>query len=241
VVAGCITDAGLVVPNPPPAEAAKPGVVFVVGGVGGIDPIGPSAELALPLAGVHHEIRDFVWTHGTGCLLKDLQDTPYLLAKADELAAEMHKIQAADPERPIYLIGHSGGAGLALAAAERLPPATLERIILLSSAVGSNYDLRPALRATRREIVSFNSCIDRFWLCWGTRQFGTVDRVYGPSAGLDGFVVPSNLDEEGRWLYQRLVQISWKPEMILAQHTGLHHSTCMPTFLARHVAPWLMS
>jgi pimeloyl-ACP methyl ester carboxylesterase len=239
-LAGCVTDAGLVVPAGPPAVACKPGVVFVVGGVGGIDPIGPAARLALPMAGVPHEIRDFVWTHGTGCLLKDLRDTHYVLTRAEELAQEIHQVKAADPDRPIYLVGHSGGAGLALAAAELLPPASLERIILLSAAVAPNYDLRPALRATCREIVSFNSCIDRFWLCWGTSHFGTIDRVYGPSAGLDGFVVPSDLDEESRWLYQRLVQVSWKPEMVLAQHTGLHHSTCMPGFLARQVAPWLM-
>src|SRR5262249_27658437 len=153
-------------------------------GVGGIDPLGTAAKWALRQSGVPHEVRDFVWTHGTGSLLKDLQDTQHLMCKADDLAIEVRKIKAEEPWRPVYLIGHSGGAGLVLATAERLPPDTLERVILLSAAVSPSYDLRPALLATKREIVSFHSHLDRFWLDWGTSQFGTIDRVYGPSAGL---------------------------------------------------------
>jgi pimeloyl-ACP methyl ester carboxylesterase len=214
-------------------------VVFILGGVGGTDFIGCAAQWALPKAGVPHEVRDFLWTHGKGRLFQDLQDTRHLMAKADELAAEVMKIKRSDPDRPVYLVGHSGGGGLALAAAERLPADTLERVILLSAAVSPSYDLRPALRATRREIVSFHSPIDRFWLDWGTRRFGTIDRVYGPSAGLVGFEVPAGLGEEERAAYQRLMQVEWKPEMIFAGYGGLHVSTCMPGFLSRQVAPWL--
>ena len=49
------------------------------------------------------------------------------------------------------------------------------------------YDLAGALRATRREVVCFCSANDQVILNWGTWLFGTVDRVYGPSAGLRGF------------------------------------------------------
>lgn len=242
LLAGCVWDYGQLTrdPGPPePAPAPPAGVVFVVGGVGGIDPIGPAAKWALPHAGVPHEVRDFVWTHGTCCLLKDLQDTRYLMARADDLAVEVRKVTDAEPARPVYLIGHSGGAGLVLAAAERLPPATVERIILLSAAVSPGYDLRPALLATRGEIVSFHSTLDRFWLDWGTTQFGTTDRVYGPSAGLCGFLVPEGLSPGDQALYGKLVQVAWKPEMVFAQHTGLHHSTCTPGFLMKQVSPWL--
>src|SRR5438874_3847 len=81
------------------------------------------------------------------------------------------------------------GAGLGLAAAAQLPAGTVERVVLLSAAVAPTYDLRPALTATRGEIVSFHSSLDRVLLDWGTSQFGTVDRVYGPAAGLSGFEV----------------------------------------------------
>ncbi len=226
------------------ARAGEPGhpcgVVFVVGGVGGWDPLGPAARLALPHAGVPYEIREVRWTHGIGRILRDLQDTRHLLAHASALAAEVRRLKEEHPERPIYLIGHSAGTGLVLAALEHLPPATVERTILLSPAVSPRYDLRPALRATRREIISFHSVLDRFWLDWGTSQFGTVDRFYMPAAGVHGFVVPDPLDTEGEVLYARLVQIGWTPKMLLEHHAGWHHSTVLPGFLTHHVVPWLL-
>jgi pimeloyl-ACP methyl ester carboxylesterase len=220
--------------------AEKPGVVFVVGGVGGFDIIGPAAQRALPKAGVPHEVRDFVWTHGKGQLIRDLQDTDHLTAKAVELAAEVRKVRAADPDRPIYLVGHSGGAALVLLTAERLPAESLEHIVLLSAAVSPRRDLRPALRACRHELISFNSELDHFWLDIGTRWFGTADGEREPSAGLGGFEKPEGLDEEGRRLYARLVQIKWKPEMALNGYRGFHHSTSTASFQARYVAPWLI-
>jgi pimeloyl-ACP methyl ester carboxylesterase len=229
-----------VVPGAPAPDAPAPGprgVVFIVGGVGGIDFIGCSARWAL--GRVPHEVREFAWTHGKGRLLRDLQDTRYFLLKARQLADVVRQLKAENPARPVYLVGHSGGAGLVLAAAEQLPPATLERIIVLSAAVAPNYDLRPALQATRGQIVSFSSTLDLFWLYWGTSQFGTVDRFYGPAAGYTGFVVPRDLCPADRELYRRLVQVTWEPGMILACYGGMLHSTTMPCFLARHVAPWL--
>jgi hypothetical protein len=223
----------------PERPEPKPGLVLVVAGVGGFDFLGDAAHWALPHAGVRHEVREFVWTHGWGQLLKDLQDTRHVLRKADELAAEVRRHKAADPERPVYLVGKSGGTGLVLAAAEQLPPQTLERIILLSAAVSPTYDLSPALRATRGEIVSFYSRHDRLILGWGTRQFGTIDRVYGPSAGLCRFEIPAGLGEEDRAAYERLVQVPWQPAMFLQGHAGTHLGTSMPIFLAKEVAPWL--
>jgi pimeloyl-ACP methyl ester carboxylesterase len=222
-----------------PPCAGPCGVVFVVGGVGGLDSLGLSARWALPAAGVPHEVRELDWTHGKLRLLRDLQDTRHLLLKADELADQVRAYKAEYPERPVYLVGHSAGAGLILATAERLPPAAVERLVLLSPAVSPAYDLRPALRATRGEIVSFCSGWDWVFLDWGTSLFGTVDRVYSPSAGHGGFVKPDDLDEEGRELYRRLVQVPWRWECLFDGRGGGHTSTSMPLFVYKHVAPWL--
>jgi pimeloyl-ACP methyl ester carboxylesterase len=226
-------------PAPPADDESKPGVVIVVCGIGGIDFVALSSQWALPRAGVRHEIREFSWSHGKGRLLRDLQDTQHCLKKAAELAEEVRQIKAEDPERPVYLVGKSGGAGLVAAAAEQLPPQTLERIILLSPALSPNYDLRAALRATKHEIVSFYSPYDQLVLNWGTSQFGTIDRYYGASAGLRGFVVPTDLSVSDRALYDRLVQIRWNRSMILEGHFGSHLGTSMPAFVAKEVAPWL--
>ena len=235
---------GTVVFGPQPAvRAVDPpinrGVVFVVGGVGGWDILGPASQWELPRVGIHHEIRDFVWTHGFGQPFKDLQDTAHLRRKANELAEEIRKVKKQDSQRPIYLIGKSGGAGLVLAAAEHLPPNTLDRIILLSAAVSPGYDLRPALRATWGEIVSFYSDNDQFVLGWGTTRFGTIDRIYGPSAGLHGFVLPDKLLPEDRLLYRRLIQIPWTSSMIAEGYFGAHAGTSLPAFVGWEVAPWL--
>ena len=48
----------------PPSVPITPGIVYVVGGVGGFDHVGQASLKALPRAGVPHEIHDFVWTHG---------------------------------------------------------------------------------------------------------------------------------------------------------------------------------
>src|SRR5438105_382905 len=169
----------------------RAGLVVVAGGVGGLDPLGMWAKLVLPWAGVPHEVRDFIWTTGFGNLVRDVQDTPNVMARADELAREVTRYKAEHPDCPVYLVGHSGGTGVVLAAAERLPPATVERIVLLSPAVSPGFDLRPALRATRGEIVSFHSPLDRFWRDWGTTHYGTIDRIHTPAAGVHGFVVPA--------------------------------------------------
>jgi pimeloyl-ACP methyl ester carboxylesterase len=220
-------------------QKEKKGVVFIVGGVGGFDIIGAASQWELPRSGVRHEIRDFVWTHGWGQFLRDLQDRPHMLQKGEELAEEVKKFRKDNPCRPVYLVGKSGGAGVVLAAAELLPEASVERIILLSAAVSPNHDLRPAFRAARAEVVSFHSPYDQMILGWGTSYFGTIDRIYGPSAGLHGFNVPGYLSPEDRALYDRLVQVPWNTNMILEGHFGNHVGSSFPGFVGQEVAPWL--
>lgn len=230
----------LIVHSLPAAEPRTAGTVFVVGGVGGLDPLQANAPWALPWAAVPHRIEVFSWTHGKLRPLRDLQDVRHLLKEADRLAEQVRQEQIRHPDRPIYLIGHSAGAAIILTAAEKLPPASIERMILLAAAVSPTYDLRPALRATRRELVAFSSTYDRVCLDWCTSWFGTADRVYGAAAGLDGFREPDDLDAEGRELYRRLVQVHWRLDMIWQGTDGGHNGACMPIFLAHRIAPWLM-
>lgn len=222
------------------AKAGQPaGLVIVLGGVGGLDIIGPCAEAALPRAGVKHEVCEYVWTHGWGQILRDLQDTNHQRKKADELVRIIRTWRENNPGRPVFLVGKSGGAGLAILTAELLPENSLERVILLSAAIAPHHDLRRALRATRKEIVNFHSQFDQLLLNFGTSQFGTMDRHYGASAGLNGFRLPLDLDDADRLLYGRLVQIPFQARMLRTGHVGVHAGTSFPGFLASEVAPWL--
>jgi pimeloyl-ACP methyl ester carboxylesterase len=188
---------------------------------------------------VRQEIREFEWTHGKCRPLRDLQDSRYFEERAAELAALIREQAEREPNRPISLVGHSAGAGLVLRATELLSAGAVERVILLSPAVSPHYDLRPALKNTRGEIVSFNSTYDRFILDLGTSMFGTVDRYYEPAAGLDGFRLPADLSEADRKMYERLIQVPYRAQKLLEFQDGSHHGTTMPIFLAKQVAPWL--
>ncbi|MFO0967680.1 MAG: alpha/beta hydrolase [Gemmataceae bacterium] len=221
------------------AEEEPDAIVVVIGGVGGLDILSWSVEQVLSKASLKYQMREYVWTHGWGQILRDLQDQRHMEAKARDLALLVRQLQARYPGKPIYFLAKSGGTGLALRAAELLPESTLERIVLLSAAVSPQYDLSGALRATRREIVSFHSSYDQFILNWGTSQFGTMDRVYGPSAGLHGFRLPGDADASTRDLYRRLVQVPWRPRMLAEWHTGGHAGNGFPAFLQAEVLPWL--
>lgn len=227
-------------PAPEPVKGSeRAGIVITVEGIGGMDLIGHVAALAFRRAGLPHEVRRFVWTHGKGKHLKDLQDTAHMVRKAEELAALIRTLRTEAPKRPIYIVARSGGTGVTLFALEELPPGSVDRVVFLAAAVSPGYDLRPALRAVKRELVSFHSPFDQLVLNLGTRRFGTVDRHYGPSAGLHGFVPPPKLDDEGRALYARLVQVPWQSRMLLRGHMGSHFGSSLPSFLAAEVAPWL--
>jgi pimeloyl-ACP methyl ester carboxylesterase len=222
------------------AAEPSPGIVFIVGGVGGLDPVQYAAVPSLRRAGVPHEVCIFEWTHGKCRILRDLQDRCHILAQGARLADEVRDFQQRCPGRPVYLVGHSAGACVVLAAAELLPPASLERIILLSAAVSPTYHLAGALRATRCELVSFHCPGDYLVLGLGTQMFGTADRHNCSAAGRRHKAMPADLEDEERCLYERLVQVPCGLGMFLEGcGVGPHHCTCMPLFLSHRVAPWL--
>jgi pimeloyl-ACP methyl ester carboxylesterase len=220
------------------AEPEPKPVVFLVGGIGRLILLGPSARFALPRAGVEYELRDFRWQHEKGGELRDLQDEPYLLQKSADLAHAICTIRSCQPNRPVYLIGHSAGCAVVVHAAELLPAQSVQRIIMLSPALSPSYDLTKALRATKREIVSFNSRLDPTLRC--TMLFGTADRFYCVAAGVHGFTQPADLDDEGQHCYERLVQIPWTWKRLLELQGPWHNSPTFPLYLGRQVVPWLL-
>src|SRR5205807_1552488 len=91
-------------------------------------------------------------------------------------------------EQGVIFAVHSAGSAVCLAAAEALPPDSIERIILLSPSIASDYDLRPSLRSAREGIDVFCSRLDIWQLGLGVALVGTADGCRGcDAAGRVGF------------------------------------------------------
>jgi hypothetical protein len=106
-----------------------------------------------------------------------------------KLAQRILTYQRNRPGRPIFLVGHSGGGGVAIFAMESLSSMggqPIEGAFLLSASISSNYALGRALQMTRRGIVNVSNPEDNL-LDSGTAVFGNVDGGHGGSAGRTGF------------------------------------------------------
>ena len=78
-------------------------------------------------------------------------------------------------------------------------------------------------------MVVFWSPMDVLVLGFGTRVFGTIDRVRSVSAGLVGF----------RGDRAKLRQVRWQPSMARSGYFGGHVGPDSPAFLRKYVVPLL--
>lgn len=161
--------------------------------------------------------------------------------RAADLAAAIMAYQDRYPEKPVWLVAHSGGCGVAIFAAEALPAdRQIEGIVLLSGALSPTYDLRTALARTRRGILNSYSCKDELVLRWGTSFFGTTDRNFCPACGYAGFQIPENLSDDDRRLYGKLRQVAWRRDMAdECRHWGGHITSANGQYMARYITPWM--
>jgi pimeloyl-ACP methyl ester carboxylesterase len=193
--------------------------------------------------GVQGAIRVFNWgLPFPGGYLANLTRIDRNRRRAKDIAQEIVAYQNAYPHRPVHLVAQSGGAGVAVFAAEALPEnRTVDGIVLLGAALSPTYNLSKALRKTKKGILNSHSCKDSMVLNWGTRFFGTTDRKFTPAAGHLGFQKPANLTPEEHTLYdEKLHQLPWCPDWAdSCQHWGGHISSGGETFLATHIAPWV--
>lgn len=193
--------------------------------------------------GVPGAIRVFNWgLPFPGGYLSNLTRIDRNRRRAADIAAEICAYQDAHPGRPVHIVAQSGGAGLAIFAAECLPEnRMIDGIVLLGGALSPTYNLARALRKTRKGILNSHSRKDRLILGIGTRLFGTIDRQFSKSCGCVGFSIPGNLTAEERELYDRkLTQLPWTPHMAdTCHHWGGHLSSGGEVYLARHIAPWI--
>jgi len=219
----------------PPAPSPLSGpVVFVADGAGNFG--AASAALRKVVADEHWPARveTVPWSHGFLRILRDQLDYAHGRAEGHRLAARILVHQNDYPDSKVYLVGHSAGAVVAVAAAEALPPGSIEGMALLAPSLSTFYDLGPALQAVRNHLDVYYSIRDWGYLGIGTAIFGTSDRVRSAASGRIGFQV--YVVEHGM---TRLRQHAWQPADKHTGNNGGHYGSYQPGYLRADVLPWL--
>jgi pimeloyl-ACP methyl ester carboxylesterase len=225
------------------AERLDRGLVIILPGIEGRSLANANVARGLDDGGVDAAIVIEDWgTSVPGGFLINLTDMDRNHAAAQRVCERILQYQDERPGRPIHLIGHSGGGGLAIMALERLPNAVrVDSVILLAACIDPNHDLRTALARSRHGILNYHSRHDRLLLDLGTSVFGTIDRTFGPAAGADGFHVPGKLSPADNALYHKLIQIPWSQDLFWEGHDGGHFGWTHPVIVKRHIAPRIVA
>jgi hypothetical protein len=166
------------------------GLVVILPGIEGEGAANHDIRKGLYDAGVPCALAIYRWGYpipGIGLLVNQTDVAGNRRAGA-KLAGRILTYQQKRPGRPVYLIGHSGGGGVAVFALESLAGVgqPVEGAFLLSASLSSNYLMDQALQMTRRGIVNVSNPQDKL-LDSGTAVFGNVDGGHGASAGRAGF------------------------------------------------------
>ncbi len=224
--------AAAVVPPVPPQH-----VLIVADGAGDYRAASATVRQTAAADGWPLDVRTFVWSHGYLRNLADHTDYDWVRERGGQLAGLVLAQRRERPDLPVSLMAHSSGCGVVLAAAEQLPPDTLDRVVLLAPAVSSDYDLRPALRAARAGVDVYYSPDDALWLGVFTAVLGTEnDPQATRAAGRYGFE-PRGVTPEEAPLFARLSQFEWNPTLEATGHDGGHFGSYQPGHLRRFVLP----
>ena len=230
LVGGCAAPQPYVSP-----DRLERGLVVVLPGVEGRSWLNEAICEGLNEGGVNWAIELHDWTAWGGPLY-NLRNHARNRRKAEELADRIVRYQMQCPNRPVVLVGHSGGAAIAVWAAAALPTGTrIDGVVLLSAALSPRHTLDRPLRNSRRGIVNFYSSRD--WVLLGTVLAGTMDGDFANSAGRAGFAIPDGNKPPAP--YERLFQIAWNEKMAETGHRGGHLTSGAADFVSTYVAPFV--
>lgn len=220
------------------------GYTIILPGIEGTSFLNASIAKGLIDGGWPGAVEVYDWTAGSVFLfpvnLRALERNKHEAAKvAEKILAYQQKY----PDRPVHIIGHSGGGGIAVLALEALPfGREITSALLLAPAISPSYDLRKAMRRTEHGIWNFYSRHDVGFLKAGTTVMGTIDGQHTSAAGAVGFQMPWGLDEEDRRLYAgRLRQQAYSRKMADSGHSGGHTGWANRHFVAEWLCPIMCS
>jgi hypothetical protein len=166
-------------------------IVFVANGAGGGETCTENLREANADLRAHLAVIKVPWSR-QGTVKEDNADNYAQLRAARRLAERVQCMQGECPHSRFVFIGYSAGARVVLAAAEQLPPGTLDRIVLLGSSVSSYYNLQQALMASCGGIDNFYSHDDSV-LDMVRSMYGATGGGKGPLSGLSGFRMPPGM------------------------------------------------
>jgi pimeloyl-ACP methyl ester carboxylesterase len=217
-----------------PAFEYRRSVVLVANGSADCDDL--SDNLAYALAAVEAPVQVMRIHWGVGDVGFNIGDQETHWRGGQRMAAHVAVLRQRNCYGKIFLLGYSGGTSVVLEAAERLPPGSVHRIVLLSSGVSSSHDMRRALRATVAGIDNFSSDDDAI-LSSLVGVFGTNDLLPPPAAGITGF---RRLPAHGAAAaLPPLREHRWTEAMGDSGHYGNHLGFTRVRFLKDYVVPLL--
>jgi hypothetical protein len=220
------------------APITEAGVVFAVDGAGNFQACSQHIREAIDRGHLPIQVVTVEWSHGFGRIIADQIGYAYARLQGYKLAQVMHQFRLDHPGVPMYLLGHSAGSAVVIAALENLPPDTVQRAFLLAPSLSAAYDVRPALGAVRCGLHVYYSQRDTIYLGIWTGIMGNSDRHWGPSSGRIGFQIPS-LCPEDAYLYNKLIQRPWNPADRASGNDGKHYGDYQLDFVRLHVLPLL--
>ncbi len=217
-------------PPPRPVDCTK-GVVFVVDGSGRLRLMTRDLGCVVAEAGLPLEVTEFNWSHGNYRWLADLRGAWNQKCTGKKLAEMILARRAAQPGCKVFVVTHSAGAAVALAAAEYLPPTCVDRFVLLAPAVSPKCSVRAALCASACGVDVYYS--PRDLISVGLALTGCADGAHRWSAGLFGF--KQDLDD----CCPNLRQHCYVFAMAKTGHYGGHYGWTKIGFLRQYIVPLL--
>jgi pimeloyl-ACP methyl ester carboxylesterase len=221
-------------------------VVFVADGAGDFQQCSIHLKDLVLRDQIPLNVITFDWSHGYGRILADQTHYRWARQQGSRLADTILNYHARNPGTCIYLMGHSAGAAVVLAAVEELPANSVDGIVLLAPSISAIYDLRPALCKVRCAIDVFHSRRDWLYLGMGTRLVGTLDKTRRVAAGRFGFRPVELGMGVGRQravdacdlaLYAKLRQHAWRPADLRLGNNGGHYGGYQPGYLRAYIVP----
>jgi pimeloyl-ACP methyl ester carboxylesterase len=216
-------------------EARKEnGLVVILPGIEGEGYFNHNIRKGLVNGGCYRAIAIYNWgvpIPGIGLLVNQTNVLGNRMI-GKNIAQMIEKYQIAYPGRPVHIVGHSGGGGVAVFAAEAMRTGQMiDGIVLLSASISADYDLRSALKHCQKGILNIYNPADSALLRAGTMILGNVDGGHGASAGLNGFV-----------RHDAKLQQPRVPSDASARFGGYSHDVATsPGFVAAYVAPYVLN